>query len=54
MRLSLRKPKFEFHSEASQNPKPEVKAKVESDDAITAKLMFLLKENMDFCRRSLR
>ncbi len=58
MRLSLRKPEPDSHPEESQRLKSEVKSEVKSEfdknDVDTAKLTFLLKEDVEFCRRSLR
>ncbi len=54
MRLSLRKSEPNGHLEESQRLKSEVKSEDEKNDTDTSKLTFILKEDMEFCRKSLR
>ncbi len=54
MRLSLRKPEFDIHSEIGRNIEPQEKDKASQKDAANADLMFFLKEDAEFCRKSLR
>ncbi len=58
MRLSARSPEedpeFEVDPEVNKNVEPETRNKIQKKDADSAKMTFLLREDMEFCRKSLR